>query len=454
MDYPSQAESQQMKQQPTPYSSVAGPWLGKGSTARLPPQEYWNYLATIMPGDQLQRLHELSDQRKGEFYLHSLGPPDDLAPKLLNLFADDGWVDREERHTCPICEHELKGEEVDVPTCPYCGEIYADRGGVVSETVFIRHLGPTRSVDWVVAIHGMNTSGAWQEAFSWRLSTTWGRSIPVAVYKYGIVITGVLMMWRRRSIQRALRSKLAMLRDQARAQGFSGNPDVIAHSFGTWLFGHIVRDELRRDPKDRLQFGRVVLLGCILRPDFNWKEIIDAGLVEDVLNHYGTADRVVPLAHSVIFDSGPSGKRGFDGGQVLNVRAQGSGHSDLLSVNKSNADGMTNLARSYQSCWKPFLLLPREELISLPDRMNPTMPWKALPLPLRGTAFLLFALPLTATGIALVMIVIGGHLSGFRKLLVEVAVVCAIGLALLLISTVAIELCRSSRDSLSSDKSN
>ena len=136
---------------------------------------------------------------------------------------------------------------------------------------FLSELSAVRSVDWVVAIHGMNTSGAWQEAFSWRFSTTWGRSVPVAVYKYGFVVVGVVLAWRRRKFQRELRTKLAALRDEARAQGFLGNPDVIAHSFGTWLFGHLLEDELRRNDSDRLQFGRVILAGCILRPDFDWR---------------------------------------------------------------------------------------------------------------------------------------------------------------------------------------
>jgi len=37
------------------------------------------------------------------------------------------------------------------------------------------------------------------------------------------------------------------------------------------------------------QFGR--RKGWILRPNFDWKNIREAHLVEDVLNHYGTADR-------------------------------------------------------------------------------------------------------------------------------------------------------------------
>jgi hypothetical protein len=79
----------------------------------------------------------------------------------------------------------------------------------------------------------MKTAGAWQEAFSWHLATTWGRGVPVAVYKYGIVVAGVIMAWRRRELVRQFRNKVAVLRDEARAQGYSGNPDLVAHSFGT-----------------------------------------------------------------------------------------------------------------------------------------------------------------------------------------------------------------------------
>jgi serine/threonine-protein kinase len=58
-------------------------------------------------------------------------------------------------------------------------------------------------------------------------------------------------------------------------------PDIIAHSFGTWLVGHA----LESNPD--IQVGRVVLTGSILRPDFNWKEHMPSGQVEAVLNHYG-----------------------------------------------------------------------------------------------------------------------------------------------------------------------
>src|SRR5204863_10105737 len=127
---------------------------------------------------------------------------------------------------------------------------------------------------------------------------------------------------------------------------------------------------LTRQAADRLRFGRLILTGCVLRPDFNWARIKEAELVTDVMNHYGTSDPVVPFAEATIFDSGPSGRRGFDGKYVINVRAEGFGHSDLFSIDQfvvnghffakpsPTEHGVTHLAYSYKRYWKPFLTLP------------------------------------------------------------------------------------------------
>lgn len=200
---------------------------------------------------------------------------------------------------------------------------------------------------------------------------------------------------------RQLRLRLQVFRTQLRERGFEGNPDVIAHSFGTWLVGHLLLDEARRVPSERLAFGRVILLGSILRPDFNWKGLKDAGLVEEVLNHFGTHDRVVPFAHATIWDSGPSGVRGFDGNDALNLRAEGCGHGDLLSVTKSTASsgqGQTrpNLEHYYEDCWRRFLTLPKDELstLGIAPAEAADAPWSELPWPLRGDLF-----PFAAVGL-------------------------------------------------------
>ena len=432
-------------------SPTPGVWIGGGSPSILPPIDYWIYLAGVAPGPQLDRLIELSDKRLTEFLPSDLPLPESTAVELLDRVAGDGWLERRQRPRCPNCDTQISEKEAGQPVCPYCEAVYDEHGGVRIETVYIRNLAPSRVVDWVVAIHGMNTSGAWQEAFTWRLATTWGRSVPVAVYKYGIVIAGVIMSWRRRKLQHELRDKLAALRDEAHAQGFSGKPDVIAHSFGTWLFGHLLEDELTRRPEERLRFGRIILAGCVLRPDFDWKKLKDAELVDDVLNHYGSKDAIVPLAHATIWDSGPSGRRGFDGDQVLNLRAEGYGHSDLFSIEKCVVNGkcfqdctgsageMSHLEYSYKRYWRPFLTLPRHELCGLPDRADPTTAWRQLLWPLRGTVFPVVALPLI---LALTAFLIGGVGRGLWEMREVSTIVLGIGTAGLALILAAIAITR------------
>jgi hypothetical protein len=409
-------------------SDVANPGTGKGSISTLPPAEYWVHLARALPRDQVEALRQLSDERLNEFIPSNLPRPESTAIKVLERVAADGWLECKQRQRCSNCEHDLTEEEAAQTVCPHCNEAFSDHGGVMVETYYVRNLRQTRDVGWVVAIHGMNTSGAWQEAFTWHLATTWGQSVPVAVYKYGIVIAGVIMAWRRRTLRENLRKKLAALRDEARAQGFLGKPDVIAHSFGTWMFGHLLQKELKRREADRLTFGRLILTGCVLRPDFDWKTIKDAGLVDNVLNHYGTKDRVAPLAHATIYDSGPSGRRGFDDSEVINVRAEGFGHSDLFSITKfvvagqcfgkrtSAAGEMNHLEYAYKRYWKPFLTLPSEELAGLPDRANPTKRWQQFPWPLRGTIFPFLALPVILSVIILLVASLGGAVEKIREI--------------------------------------
>ncbi|MCH9646669.1 MAG: hypothetical protein K0U98_00445 [Deltaproteobacteria bacterium] len=384
-------------------------WLGIGSLFVEPPEDFWPAFSTAHSftdnAAQIEELKLQSEHRANEFSVPTLPPPEGEATRILDAFAAEGWVEKEERWCCPQCQEQLGEAEAQEPTCPSCEVLFQDHGGLVQETVYVRDLAAIRPVDWVVAIHGMNTAGAWQEEFSWLMGSTWGRSVPVAVYKYGIVITGVLLFWRRRQLLSDFRAKLDKLRQQAVAQNLSDCPDLIAHSFGTWLFGHLLEGELHRPKEERLRFGRVILTGCVLRPDFDWQKMRDAGLVEEVLNHYGTKDPVVPVAHLAIVRSGPSGRRGFDSEQVWNIRAANYGHSSLFAIDRFVVDGkplqktpgengVRHLEHSYQRYWRPFLTLPAEELGRIPDRANPKHPWKALPWPLSGNLFPYLAVPL------------------------------------------------------------
>jgi hypothetical protein len=143
-----------------------------------------------------------------------------------------------------------------------------------------------------------------------------------------------------------------------------------------------------------------------------------------------------------ITKSGPSGRRGFDGDQVLNIRAVGFGHSDLFSVDKRVENGLTYLANSYQKYWRPFLTLPATELLTLSDRADPQAPWSELPWPLRGTIFPFLAVPLVFAAASLLIARIGESLWSWRKPLLDFSEIIGSGLVLLFGWAIIIDLWR------------
>src|SRR5713101_7106885 len=76
---------------------------------------------------------------------------------------------RESRYGCPNCHFILSDMEAISMVCPECHLQYAEYGGVEVSELFVFHAPRTRDVAWVLALHGMNTRGAWQENFNWRV---------------------------------------------------------------------------------------------------------------------------------------------------------------------------------------------------------------------------------------------------------------------------------------------
>lgn len=256
----------------------------------------------------------------------------DLSPPLLKMSVK----------TCPNCQTELTADDVQMESCPHCRERYAEHNGIQTGEKFAYHAARTRDVTWVLALHGMNTRGAWQEEFNWRVATAYGRSVPVSIYKYGLARPGAAWRPSLRSNVKRLIARISKLQGDADNNGFNGPPDVIAHSLGTWLIGHA----LQWCPS--LKIGRLITVGSILRPDFDWASVINRGQVEAVLNHYGTKDFWAGITHFVIPDSGPSGRRGFNSeAPIKQVSQENYGHSDYFLEK--------NLATSFEKIWRPFL---------------------------------------------------------------------------------------------------
>ena len=120
---------------------------------KVPPPEYWDALLSEATGSQPATLRELFEARVATFSGIELGPPTSTAIALLERLAADGFLVKQVR------------------------EIETSEGETETETTYVRDLPQARAVEWVIAIHGMNSTGAWQESLSWLLSTTWGSSV-------------------------------------------------------------------------------------------------------------------------------------------------------------------------------------------------------------------------------------------------------------------------------------
>jgi len=301
---------------------------------------HWQELAQQFPLALVERVKELFD-RPGSITI----TPEDLAAAAKTSVVDvtrllDGLpLERLVHKRCSRCHESLDGiGERD--TCPHCGTSFDDDP---PETIvrYEWHRPPPRDVPWVLVLHGMNTKGTWQEELSWLISRSYRHMVPVAIYKYGEIRQGVFFRWRQRQLRDKVIAKIKVLCGQSDDAGYGPRPDVIAHSFGTWLIAHALQHD-----KD-VRIGRLILLGSVVRPDFDWQSLIGAGQVEAVLNHGATRDEWVPLAQWFIPDAGAGGIHGFPS-PVTNIAAQGFRHSDYFAPE----DRMRSI---FRSVWSKFL---------------------------------------------------------------------------------------------------
>lgn len=281
---------------------------------------------------------------------------------------------------CTNCSLPLSDETI--VECSHCRAAIDDWLALPEQSFFERSRGRSRDVGWLVAIHGMATTGQWQQELQWLIDLTYKQTVPFDNWKYGRVRFDPLVGILQRRLVARFNGRLHSRSRQSCAAGLGDRPDVIAHSFGTWLLGHA----LHADPT--LRVGRVILVGSILRPDFDWQLLFDREQVEGVLNHYGRKDKWSKVAVRAVPDAGPSGAIGFLSGdaRVYNLAAD-VGHSSFFDEGE--------LSATFNDVWKRFL---RDRLEDLPgaDLHASCAAWSR-------PSFLLRAPALTWLGVTLIM---------------------------------------------------
>jgi pimeloyl-ACP methyl ester carboxylesterase len=278
------------------------------------------------------------------------------------------------------CGIELSTGSIEAGECPHCG---ADLAELPPQTVVRFHLdrGRSRDLGWLIALHGIRTHGAWQEQLQWLVDREYRRTVPFRNWKYGSILIGSLVP----PLQRRLVDRfVGDLRSSTRElEGLLGPetppPDVVAHSFGTWIVTHA----LEHAPDIRL--GRLVLIGSIVRPDWNWALPLGRGQLTGVLNYCGDRDPWVRAAERFIPDSGPSGRVGFAQAhdRVVNLLSPGGGHSSAFAEDR--------LIATFDEAWRPFLSGRLEDIDSMNHRLLPSFNWRRAPWFLRAPWLLVLA---------------------------------------------------------------
>lgn len=332
------------------------------------PKAYWASLREDYPSDLLDAVSaKLKTINPLALTVEDIGAEIDTDAdnirRLLDRLAGDGHIERSLRHKCRSCESDLDQDSLEEQECQHCNAAI-DHSPPIEYVVYSREGQASRDSQWVILVHGMNTHGAWQEDFSWKLAKLYGYAVPVAIYKYGRILFSPVLLFRQRRYRDDLIKKINALQKEMVDGGYSDRPDVVAHSFGTWLLAQA----LITDPKIRL--GRVILTGSIVRPDYDWAAHINAGRVEAVLCHYGRRDIPVRLSQFVIPNSGPSGYLGFnDHVSIVHIVETDYGHSDYFKDE--------NMQQVMEERWSKFLNWPADRLPSITSHHdNLSLVWR------------------------------------------------------------------------------
>jgi pimeloyl-ACP methyl ester carboxylesterase len=152
----------------------------------------------------------------------------------------------------------------------------------------------------VLLAHGIRDFGEWEQKVSTILEKIPATRAPPLSYGRFDAIRFWFPIGTREAPVRKLLWRIRSARDRFSTAKLS----VIAHSFGTYAIGKI----LRENPDIRLH--RLVLCGAILPSEFRWDQI-QHSVATEIINDCGIRDIWPVLAQSTTFGYGPSGRFGF-----------------------------------------------------------------------------------------------------------------------------------------------
>lgn len=180
----------------------------------------------------------------------------------------------------------------------------------------------------VALIHGIRTDGFWSSVVGPELAAS-----DVGWVKVGYGVFDLLRFLAPLPLIRTMvvRKVATALRHEMKARGLK-RISVVAHSFGTYVIGRILRLTETSD----IDFDIVVLCGSILPPNFPWEGA--RSRCTRVVNECGTNDIWPVLAGKLLPIYGPSGTVGFESSTVTLNRYHALKHSGFLTPDFAKAN--------------------------------------------------------------------------------------------------------------------
>ncbi|MBR0870126.1 hypothetical protein JQ633_07145 [Bradyrhizobium tropiciagri] len=228
--------------------------------------------------------------------------------------------------------------------------------------------------DVVVLVHGIRDFALWQTTIRRTLEEAGFKVEPTNYGRFNL-IKFLLPIWhfRRQAIE-DVENQINIV-----VQNNPNRPiSIIAHSFGTFVVSHLMKEGFDR------KFHRIIFCGSVVPYKFGFEQLQDR-FSAPIINEVGTRDIWPAIAESITTGYGSAGTYGFLRPLVRDRWHNGAGHGHFLKA---------DFCRKF---WVPFLR--NGEIVSAAGEPEPTKAWLQV-LSIFKLKYILLALLVAALALA------------------------------------------------------
>ena len=207
----------------------------------------------------------------------------------------------------------------------------------------------------VLLIHGIRTEADWGPMVRSKLEVPGQIEVIPIRYGYFDAFRFWFPFWTRNKPVERVYEQIRVALQKYRRSHPDAKLSIIAHSFGTYIIGEILKRGFD------LQIDRLLLCGSVLPQDFPWHQYQGRFDDDKVVNECGKSDIWPVLAQSASWGYGASGTHGF-GAVLVKDRFHAGGHGQYFDP---------GFVEKY---WKPFIRRGEYKGTEFETKM-PTTPW-------------------------------------------------------------------------------